>query len=431
MTTHVFIHTPWPLWRRILFRFFFILFALQIAPVYWLNDPLTVYAADWYAATVDKVVNWANAHLFHVRETLVPLNGSGDTSFSWAQELTFLSLALLGCVLWSLVDNKRKTYNQLDYWMRTFLRYYIILVSFSYGFSKLFALQMPYPSQSLMATPLGDLLPMRLSWAFFGYATPYQVFGGLMEITVGVLLLFRRTTTAGLLLGTCVYFNVMMLNLSYDIPVKIFSMHYFFYCVYLLACQRRRLYAFFTNRFAEPYIPYRPHLSSRWMRVTKGAFIVIFTFFIIVVPFINTCSESGGQQATGPFRGIYDVTVFAIGNDTIPVTLHNTRRWNDIIFDNDNSGSINTTDTAFRQRYRRGYFNYQADTAKNQLILTRYNDDYEELPVCDIHYTITGDSTAVLSTSLHGNNIYMQLVKSNRKFQLAENQFHWLSEYNR
>ena len=45
------------------------------------------------------------------------------------------------------------------------------------------------PTLSQLATPLGDLLPMRLSWLFIGYSTPYQVFSGVMETVAGLLLL--------------------------------------------------------------------------------------------------------------------------------------------------------------------------------------------------------------------------------------------------
>ena len=54
----------------------------------------------------------------------------------------------------------------------------------SYGIIKLFVLQMPFPQLSQLATPLGDLLPMRFSWLFIGYSVPYQFFSGAME-TIG------------------------------------------------------------------------------------------------------------------------------------------------------------------------------------------------------------------------------------------------------
>ena len=61
------------------------------------------------------------------------------------------------------------------------MRYYIAFTAFLYGIDKIFLLQMPFPNQSALATPLGDLLPMRFSWFFIGYSAPYEFFAGAME----------------------------------------------------------------------------------------------------------------------------------------------------------------------------------------------------------------------------------------------------------
>ena len=81
---------------------------------------------------------------------------------------------------------------------------------------------MPFPALSQLATPLGDLLPMRFSWLFIGYSVPYQFFSGAMETIAGLLLLYRRTVTAGLFAATGAFLNVVMINLSYDVPVKLY-----------------------------------------------------------------------------------------------------------------------------------------------------------------------------------------------------------------
>lgn len=89
---------------------------------------------------------------------------------------------------------------------------------------KMFCIQMPAPSLSQLATPLGDFGSMRLCWMYMGYSGPYQMFAGMVEVVAGLLLLYRRTVTLGLLIGLGVFSNVMTMNLSYDIPVKGYSM---------------------------------------------------------------------------------------------------------------------------------------------------------------------------------------------------------------
>src|SRR5215831_9651333 len=78
---------PWPWWQRVFFRF--------------------------YASVVDLAVHTGNAVVFHVRPTLVPVNGSGDTSWAWAQLCLYLSLAAIACVVWSLLDFRRMKYERL------------------------------------------------------------------------------------------------------------------------------------------------------------------------------------------------------------------------------------------------------------------------------------------------------------------------------
>ena len=71
-----------------------------------------------YDAAMDWAVRASNAHVFHVRETLIPMNGSGDTSYAWAQLWLLLSLAAIGCVVWTLLDRKRTQYDRPAYWLR-------------------------------------------------------------------------------------------------------------------------------------------------------------------------------------------------------------------------------------------------------------------------------------------------------------------------
>src|SRR4051794_33443465 len=214
----------WPLWQRVLFRFFCVYFVLQVEPWNFFRAiPGVSFVLRPYDAATDWLVRTGNAPVFHVRETLVPQNGSGDTSYAWAQLWVFLSLAAVACIVWSVIDRKRLQYDRASYWLRLIVRYYIAGAALSYGIIKLFMLQMPFPTVSQLATPLGDLLPMRFSWLFIGYSAPYQIFSGAMETVAGLLLLPRRTVTAGLFAATGAFTNVVMINYAYDVPVKLYA----------------------------------------------------------------------------------------------------------------------------------------------------------------------------------------------------------------
>ena len=359
----------WPVWQRILFRFFFVYLLLQTTPWEWFRAiPGVPFVLHYYEMAIDAAVYAGNARFFHVRETLVPMNGSGDTSYAWAMLWLYLNVAAIACIGWSVLDRRREGYDWLAYWLRLVVRYYIATAALSYGIIKLFALQMLFPSLSQLATPLGDLLPMRFSWFFIGYSLPYQIFSGMMETGAGLLLLYRRTVTAGLFAATGAFLNVVMINLSYDVPVKLFSMQLLLSCLFLLALDSRRLVNFLVlNRATPPTAAYEPRLAKPWQRWGGMAVKVFMVFQFLVFPLKDGWAQyrtMHAPPALGPFKvGVYDVRRYVVNRDTVPLTSSDTLRWRDVIFDNSGAGSVNTSDQLFWQRYRRGYFRYRPDTS--------------------------------------------------------------------
>jgi uncharacterized membrane protein YphA (DoxX/SURF4 family) len=429
--------TVWPLWRKIIFRFLFIYLLLFIAPWGWLG---VIPGADFILKYYYQLIEWAviktNANffqVFHVKNVKVVFNGSGDTSYNWAETCFYLSVAFIGCIVWSLLGRRKKSYRQLNYLLCLLTRYCLAIIAFSYGFQKIFAMQMPFPLQSQLATPLGDLLPMRFSWLFIGYSTPYQVFSGVMEVLVGVLLLYRRTATMGVLVATAVFINVMMLNLSYDIPVKLYSMNIVLMCLYLLANEYNRIACFFIlNKPASLCSIYHYNLTKKWMRITR-VILKLAMIFMIGKDFYDTWKyfkEYNLQAEIKPIKsGVYDVSKYIVNKDTLPALINDTLRWQDVIFEKGGMGSIKTNDTLFRRRYGRGYFVFTADTVKQTINFKKFQQDRSV--ILSMHYQIPDSNTIQLWGKNQNDSLYVELKKSNRHFQLEERQFHWLSEANR
>jgi hypothetical protein len=49
----------------------------------------------------------------------------------------------------------------------------------------------------------------------------------------------------------------------------------------------------------------------------------------------------------------------------------------------------------------------------------------------DMRYEVPDTNTVRFFTSIRGDSVFAELVRTPRHFQLTERQFHWLSEYNR
>jgi hypothetical protein len=427
----------WPLWQRILFRFFFVYLLLQITPWDWFSViPGLPYILRYYRLLTIWAVTAGNAHFFHVREKLILPNGSGDTSFAWAELWLYLCIALVACIVWSVLDRRRREYDRLLYWLRLCVRYYVAAAALSYGIIKLYALQMPFPTTSQLATPLGDLLPMRFSWLFIGYSLPYQIFSGAMETMAGLLLLYRRTVTAGLFAATGAFANVVMINVSYDVPVKLYSMHLLFSCLFLLALDSKRLVNLLVlNRATPPTTPLA--VEAAWTEVWGGRAVkLFFVYELLLLPVIHgrgSYRQANAPRKAGPFApGLYEVRSYIVNRGGGPAAVADTIRWKDLIIDSNTAGSVNSTDPLFRQLYRRGYFRYKPDTVTH--VATVWRTSFvkgDSTFLFTMRYEVPDSNTIRLHTVIRGDSVHVEAVRVPRHFQLTERQFHWLSEYNR
>jgi len=428
-------NNQWSFLQKFFFRFFFIYFMISIAPWTWLeNIPYVAEATvPWYWLQ-DQIVQLANKNIFKTYKELVPLNGSGDTSWAWTHVWFFTLFSLLVAMVWTVSDRNKAAYPKWNYLLVTIVRYHVAMVSFGYGIIKLFALQMIFPSLSQLATPLGEYLPMRFSWLFIGYSTPYQVFSGAAEVIVGLLLFNRKTVTAGALMGLAVFTNVMAMNLSYDIPVKLFSTHLVVMSLFLVLQEHKRISAFFVmNQPAATSTVYEINLTKKWQKITRYILKGLFVVLIIILPIYNSYTRYQDMNTANdqqPIRsGIYDVADFVINKDTIPAIIGDSTRWTNMIFHPGTTGSMISSDTLFRKAYGRSYFGYFVDTVKQQMTFRWGGAKSDSL--FSLQYHIPDSSTITLRGPVKGDTLFVRLKRTNKQYRLAEKQFHWLSEYNR
>ena len=420
--------------KKALFRFFFIFFCWIIAPWLWLEIiPGVSLVTIYYRRAMEWLVTIINGNFLHVKEVLnMNGNGSGDTSYAWAEFYTIIILSILIAVIWTVFDKNKQESKSLSFWLHNLIRYNIIMAGLNYGIIKIFALQMPFPNLSQLATPLGDFLPMRFSWLFIGYSQPYEMFSGVMEIIVGLLLLYRRTIPLGLIVGLGVFTNVFLLNMCYDIPVKLYSMQIVICCVFLLVIDYRKYLNFFV--FNKPTVPttgFAFRFTKKWKRVGR---IVLKTAFIVLVVVWNLydCYNwykeiHQPETAVIPY-GVYHIKTFKKNNEITHIDLTDTLTWKDFIFDERNMGSIKTGDTTFMNRYGRAYFIYETDKPKNTIYFKEGRSD--TLPLFEMRYKLLDKNQLQLQGVFKKDTLFYELVKA-KQFPLSKKQFHWISEANR
>ena len=236
-------------------------------------------------------------------------------------------------------------------------------------------------------------------------------------------------------MALAVFANVMAMNLSYDIPVKLFSTHLVVMSMFLVIQEHQRIAAFFIhNKTAPVSTIYDITINKKWQRITRYVLKGLFVVLIIILPFYNSYERYQGMQNISdqkPIRsGVYDVADFVVNKDTIPAIIgDSTHRWSQLIFQPGTSGSMLSADTMFRRVYGRAYFGYFVDTVKQQMTFRWAGPQSDSL--FTLKYSIPDSSTITLRGPVKGDTLFIRLKRTNKQYRLAEKQFHWLSEYNR
>jgi len=118
----------------------------------------------------------------------------------------------------------RKFRNKGFYLAKTVMTWFLVLELWKYGWIKLIKLQFYLPEPNTVYSSLGGLSKDIAYWSVIGSSHSYVVFMGITELIAGVLLLLPRTRFPGLLLALGIFINVVMVNFSFDISVKLFSL---------------------------------------------------------------------------------------------------------------------------------------------------------------------------------------------------------------
>jgi uncharacterized membrane protein YphA (DoxX/SURF4 family) len=223
------------------------------------------------------------------------------------------------------------------YWSQAILRYFLAYIFLLYGFAKVFQQQF-YSLPSTLDTPLNDISGIQLTWRFFGYSYAYTLFVASSQIIGSILLFFRRTTTLAVVILLPVVANIVFVNFTHSIPVKLYSSIYLIMLLYLLFADFKRLKALFWDNlpFAKRELPV--FTNRKRFLVAKYLFIIIFFATAIGE---NYYAHIVYTKITTPLQGIWDVQDYQV-NDTPHTTDTDATVWKKVYFDTDKLAAIKT-----------------------------------------------------------------------------------------
>jgi YD repeat-containing protein len=417
-----------PAWDRALliaFRFVFSYLALSSVPE---DLRLTTYRGGFVDPSFSiwqPMVSWVGKHVFQLSRPLLLIfdGGSGDDTPHFVQLFCEVALALAAMLVWTLLDRRSHDHRRLHAGMRLYVRYALGSTLLGYGMLKLIKGQFMYPHVMRLAEPYGDMSPMGLLWNFMGFSTLYNLFAGAAEAGAAVLLFFRRTTTLGALLAVAAMTNVVMINFSYDVPVKQFALQLLLMGVFLLAPDLRRLADLLVlQRPTAPRNAAPRPAGPRWRRVAPLVLkAVVIGYFVISIT--KACLDRwlifdrARSISEARYSRIYEVDDFVRNGRPVPPSPHGASRWRSLEF-----RPRGAVVTAMDHR------TYAVDyDAAGQTLAVRSADRRTSLGVLACSRPDAGH--LVLTGKLANDSLIVTLHSLDpKRFFLVSRGFHWIDE---
>ncbi|MFD3744988.1 DoxX family protein [Nocardia sp. NPDC058633] len=378
----------------------------------------------WQMIALEPVSAWIGEHVFGVQAELA-MTGSGDQAAIWIQCGLILVVAVAITIVWSVLDRRRPAYPRLLSWFLTALRLFVGGQMLFYGFAKLIPTQMPEPSLIALLTRVGDLSPMAMLWTQVGSSPAYEIALGTAEVIAGLLLFWPRTATLGAMVSVISMAQVFLLNLTFDVPVKMLSGHLLLMGLVLLAPQASRLAnVLVLERDSGPAVQpplFASRRANRWATVVQVAVGLWITVGMIFAG-MQSWREYGGGAPKPELYGIWEVGEFSLDATPLPPLTTDPVRWQRLVIDVGTAGYQRMDDTIVPVAAT-------TDSATNTISLVAAPTGPEQTPVPYATFTVDRGSADQLTLrgELDGRPATITLERLDlERFPLRSTDFRWV-----
>ena len=419
--------TPWPIATRIVFRFCFVYFGLYVIFTQMLRSlvPFPIpFPQFGVTPPMRNMVGWVGAHVLRIEAGVAPRpTGSGDTIYDWSQAVTMLLIAAIATAIWSIVARNRGEHARLYKWFRVFIRFALATTFVTYGFSKVPPLQMPTTFLARLVEPYGNFSPMGVLWYSIGASPAYEMFAGSAEVFAAFLLFMPRTAALGSMVALMDSIAIFTLNMTYDVPVKLFSFHLVLMSLFLLAPNLVRLRDFFLlQRATTVRREDAPGATERARRISVIAQIVYGGLVLMMGTYggYQSWKRFGGGAQKSPLYGIWEIQHLAVDGHDSPALVSDTARWRRVVFQRPTGVTfqrMNDSLVTFGAEFVPGGKSIvvtQFDSAKTKSTLTYDRPTHDRL---------------VLDGTLDRHALHMELsYRDPDSFLIRSRGFHWVQE---
>jgi hypothetical protein len=417
----------WSLTKKLLFFLFFIFFVLYI----FLNPnhivPYTDFLNKVYIQPFANLTAWLAKDVLHIVNPAIKFyNGTIDSVFGYLSLLFIFLLAISGSLIWLAIDRRAHNYHKQYSALTVLVRYYLAFTMIAYASFKIIKIQFLSLSPVMLLQTYGNSTPRQLAWSFLGYSAGYNYFMGSLEFAAGLLLFFRRTTTLGSIIVLGILANVIAVNFSFDINVKLYSIVLVMMALFLLSKDVSRLYNFFfLNKIVYPFVDPPIHFKKKWentaLLAAKYVFILYVILFGLRANFYRTF-EDRDSPVKPPLYGIYNVTAFIRNKDTIKPLTTDTTRWDKLIVSAPKgNASIKLMDGSVRA------FEFRPETAEQKIVMYAKSDTSDKYTFT---YDESRDSVLVLQGRWHNDSLQIKFRQYDfNKFPLINHGFRWILDH--
>lgn len=370
-----------------------------------------------------EITLWIATHLFQVTGPLIYSGNSGDTAFHWILTGWLLVIAVLASTIWTRVDGGRPNYIGLETWLRLFVRFALAAQMFYFGMAKVIPTQFPAPSLVTLVEPVGNLSRTDMLWTAIGSSLGYQMFTGWAEVVAGCLLIVPPTVMLGATIALADMVQVFVLNMTYDVGLKLISIHLIAFAIFLLAPDLRRL--------ARMFVLNRPVAESsraplfRTARANRRAVIAQIVFGIYLASMftrlavVSWFSPGGGGSPKSVLHGIWEVDRLSVdGELRSPILNDYDLRWRRVIFDAPDRVVFQRTDDSF------AHYGAVLDVGGHTIALTKGNSRTWK---ASFTFHQPKPEQMILDGEMDGRRIHLELqLVALDTFRLLNSGFRWI-----
>ncbi|MDB9931102.1 hypothetical protein OAD28_00090 [Flavobacteriales bacterium] len=360
---------------------------------------------QWINPFFEKIVSFSGEYLFGRKEGFNPEISSDSLGlYIHAFNLIWISISLT-ILLKVLFKNKEVN---LRLYLFNSLVFYLSIQLLIYGLDKVFKAQFFFPEPNTLFTPIKDLCKDIMYWSTIGLSRGYSLFLGGAEILVAVFLWFRKTRLIAIVLGTGIMINVVAVNFSFDISVKVYSLFLLLSFIIPLSPYFNYLYGVFTQKEniqkpkeeTEIFTKFQP---KKWL-LKAG----IISLFLVegFTPYLQTGNFNDDTFERPKFHGAYSVIENEMGIKN--VFIH---RYGYLIFQNEKD--------EFQD------FKMELDSVNNKILIF----DYRTKKKFPLNYKSEKNTLTWIEGKILNQEITLQLNKVDlSNFQKMQSGFNWVEK---